>query len=76
MTPRTATHKELEEIKAPADLKEVGVHAGDRGVVIEVFERPEAAVMIEYADAEGRTKAQVIYSPDLTRLLEVIPEPA
>ncbi len=73
---RTTTHKELEEIKAPADLDEVGIHAGDKGVVIEVFERPEAAVMVEYADEEGQTKAQVIYSPDLTQLLEVIPEHA
>ncbi len=73
---RTVTHKELEEIQAPADLFEVGVAAGDRGVVVEVFEHPEAAVLVEYADDEGRTKALVAYSPDLERLLEVIPEPA
>ena len=73
---RTATHKQLDEIKAPADVEEVGVHAGDRGVVIEIFERPETAVMVEYADEEGQTKAQVIYSPDLTHLLGIIPEQA
>lgn len=66
--------EKAQEIKAPTDLEEVGVRAGDRGVVIEVFEHPEAAVMVEYADEEGQTKAQVIYSPDLTQLLEVIPE--
>jgi hypothetical protein len=32
--------------------------------------------MVEYTDEEGRTKAQVIYSPDLSQLLEVIPERA
>lgn len=72
----TATHKELEEIKAPADLFEGGIAAGDRGVVVEVFEHPEAAVLVEYADDEGRTKALVVYSPDLGRILGVIPEPA
>ncbi len=73
---RTATHKELEEIKAPADLLGVGVAAGDRGVVVEVFENPEPAVLVEYADDEGRTKALVAYSPDLGRLLAVVPETA
>jgi len=73
---RTATHSELEEIKAPADVEGVGVQAGDRGVVVEVFERPDAAVMVEYADDEGRTKALIIYSPNLEETLEVIPEPA
>ena len=73
---RTATHKELDEVKAPADVEEAGVHAGDRGVVVEVFERPEPAVLVEFADEEGQTKALVAYSPDLMHLLEVIPEPA
>jgi len=62
-------------IRAPADLEEVGIHAGDRGVV-DVFEQPEQAVLVEFADEEGRTKALVAYSPDLTHLLEIIPEPA
>ena len=72
---RTATHKELDEIKAPADVEEVDVRSGDRGVVVEVFEHPEPAVLVEFANEEGRTKALVAYSPDLTQLLEVIPEP-
>ena len=72
---RTATHKELDEIKAPADVEEVDVRAGDRGVVVEVFEHPEPAVLVEFANEEGRTKALVAYSTDLTQLLEVIPEP-
>ena len=73
---RTATHKELDEIRAPADVEEVGVRAGDRGVVVEVFEHPEPAVLVEFADEEGQTKALVAYSPDLAHLLEVMPEPA
>ena len=73
---RTATHREPDEIKAPFDVEEVGVTAGERGVVVEIFKRPERAVMVEFADEEGRTKALIVYSPDLSRHLEVIPEPA
>ena len=73
---RTTTYGYLEVVTSPADLKGVGVRAGDRGTVVEVLERPEPAVMVEYADEEGRTKALVIYSPDLTRLLEVLLEPS
>lgn len=72
---RTTTYGYLEVVTAPADLEGVGVRAGDRGTVVEVFEHPEPAVMVEYADDEGRTKALVVYSPDLARLSEVIPEP-
>ena len=72
---RTTTYGYLEAVTAPEDLEGTGVKAGDRGTVVEVFERPEPAVMVEYTDEEGRTKALIIYSPDLTRLLQVIPEP-
>ena len=69
---RTTTYGHLEVVAAPADLEGVGVKAGDHGTVVEVFERPKPAVMVEYADKEGRTKALIIYSPDLTRLFEVV----
>ena len=72
----TATHKELEEIAAPASIEDVGVTAGDKGVIVEVFERPGPAVMVEFTDEEGETKALVTYSHDLEETLEVMPEPA
>ena len=72
---RTTTYGYLEAVTAPADLEGTGVKTGARGTVVEVFELPEPAVMVEYADEEGRTKALVIYSPDLTRLLEVVHAP-
>jgi hypothetical protein len=68
------TLSEYEEIRAPEDLTEVEVKAGDRGVVLELFERPRAAVLVEYADSEGQTKALVFYAPDLSRAYDVIPE--
>ena len=70
----TKTYGEYEEVRAPEDLVEVGVKAGDRGVVVELFERPRAAVLVEYADLEGQTKALVFYAPDLSRVYDVIPE--
>jgi hypothetical protein len=65
-------HEELDEIEAPEGIEEAGVEAGDPGVVIEVFERPRPALLVEYADPEGRTKALVTYSPDLGRVLDVL----
>lgn len=66
--------KELDEVRAPENLPGVEVGAGDRGVVVDAFERPRPAVMVEYADSEGRTKALVTYSPDLEQTINVIPE--
>ncbi len=69
-------HRELDEVRAPESLPTVAVKAGDRGVVVDVFERPRPAVRVEYADGEGQTKALVTYSSDFTKTLEVIPERA
>ena len=71
---RATIYKELDEVHAPGSLPEVEVRSGDRGVVVEVFEHPASAVIVEYADVEGQTKATVLYSPDLGQILEVIPE--
>lgn len=73
---RTTAYTDLDGVRAPADIELVAVRAGDAGVVVQAFERPKPAVMVEYADDEGRIKALVIYSPDLRRLLQVLPEPA
>ena len=67
-------YKELDEVHTPGPLPEAGVKTGDRGVVVVEHERPEAAVEVEYADEKGRTKALVVYSSDLARVLAVHPE--
>lgn len=69
-------HKELDEVRATSDIPEAEVKTGDRGVVVEVFELPRPAVRVEFADDEGQTKALVTYSPDLGRILGVVPERA
>ncbi|MBA3492047.1 MAG: DUF4926 domain-containing protein [Rubrobacteraceae bacterium] len=71
---RTTTYKELDEVRAPWPLPEVGVGAGDRGVVVMEYENPEPAIEVEYADKEGVPKAFVVYSPDLTEIYVVHPE--
>lgn len=71
---RATVYKELDEVYAPEPLPEIGVRSGDRGVVVEVFDLPTRAVMVEYADSEGQTKATVLYSCNLERVFEVIPE--
>ncbi len=71
------TYKEYDEIEAPENLPEVGVKAGDHGVVVMEFDdrggRPPA-IMVEYADREGQTKALVTYSTDLRRTFGIYPE--
>jgi hypothetical protein len=68
---RGLERKELDEIRAPEDIEEARVETGDRGVVIEVFEKPSPALLVEYADLEGQTKALVTYSSDLEKVLDV-----
>lgn len=64
--------KELDEVKAPRAIEEAGVEAGDRGVVVEIFEVPLPALLVEYADDLGQTTALITYSPDLEETYAVI----
>jgi hypothetical protein len=76
-------YRDLDEVRAPEDLPEVGVKAGDRGVVIAELRNPTAslsersaeapptAVEVEYPDDDGVPKAFAVYTPDLSRLLSV-----
>jgi hypothetical protein len=71
---RTVTYKELDEVRAPESLPKIGVRAGDRGVVVMEYEKPNPAVEVEYADEEGVPKGFVVYSPNLTKIFAVHPE--
>jgi hypothetical protein len=71
---RATIYKELDEVRAPEALPEVGVRAGDRGVVVMEYEHLEPAIEVEYADKEGAPKAFVVYSPDLAEIFAVHPE--
>jgi hypothetical protein len=71
---RAATYKELDEVRAPESLPELGISAGDRGVIAMAYEKPHPAVEVEYADENGVPKAFVVYSPDLAKIFAVHPE--
>lgn len=71
---RITERRELEEVRASHELPQAGVQKGDRGVIVEVFGEPDPAIMVEYADEEGQTRALVIYTHDLERVLRIIPE--
>jgi hypothetical protein len=46
---------ELEVVELTEDLPEYGVHRGARGTVVEVFDKPEEAYMIEFLENQGET---------------------
>lgn len=64
---RRSEYSELDEIRAPKAIEEVGVEAGARGVVVEVFEIPRPALLAEYADYLGQTKTLIRYSTNLKK---------
>jgi hypothetical protein len=65
------TYRDLDEVRAPEDLPEVGVKAGEEGVVVVEYDRPQPAIEVEYADEQGVPKAFVVYTPDLSDTLAV-----
>lgn len=71
MEARTRTYELYDEVKAPETIGSVNVQVGDRGVVVDILNHPQAAVVVEYADSDGQTKALVFYKPDLTEVVDV-----
>jgi hypothetical protein len=69
---RRSEYKELDEIRAPRAIEEVGVKAGARGVVVEVFEVPRPALLVEYVDYLGQTIALAVYSTNLEETYDVL----
>lgn len=44
---------ELDVVELTEDLPEYGLSRGDRGTVVEVFDVPEEAYMLEFVDESG-----------------------
>lgn len=63
--------EELDAVVAPEDVGEASVRAGDSGVVIEKFGGPEPALLVEFTDSVGQTKALVTYSTNLKKIFDV-----
>ncbi|MBV9968625.1 MAG: DUF4926 domain-containing protein [Xanthobacteraceae bacterium] len=49
------------------DLPEEGLKAGDVGAIVLEFDQPTVAYETEFADAEGRTTAEVALLPEQIR---------
>jgi hypothetical protein len=50
------------------DIPAEGLRAGMQGAIIEVYSLPVDGYEVEFCDAEGRTVAQLVLSPDQFRL--------
>lgn len=61
-------YRDLDEVRAPSDVPEAGVSAGDRGVVLVEFENPRPALEVEFLGPDGEPGPCVIYSPDLSEV--------
>ena len=46
---------ELDTVELTEDLPEYGLHRGAQGTVVEVFDTPEEAYMIEFLEDSGET---------------------
>jgi hypothetical protein len=51
-------------VRLTVDLPAEGLSAGAVGAVVHVFENPNLAYEIEFADENGRTIAQLPLTPD------------
>jgi len=46
------------------DVPEENLYRGMKGVVIDIYEKPEKAYEVEFCDSEGRTISQIALLPD------------
>lgn len=46
-----------------------GLPAGSEGTVVEIFENPSHAYLLEFADADGETQAMVVVGPEDVELV-------
>ena len=62
----TATRKAqlLDVVEVLEDLPQFGVKRGERGAVVEVFDEPEEAYMVEFVDESGKSRIADWVKPD------------
>jgi hypothetical protein len=60
-------YRSLDRVELRCDLPEHGLHRGERGTIVHVFETADA-YLIEFVDpADGSTRAEVELTPDRFR---------
>jgi Domain of unknown function (DUF4926) len=52
---KTTKAKLLDIVELTEDLPEYGVKRGEQGAVVEVFDEPEEAYILEFADPSGKS---------------------
>ena len=63
---------ELDIVELTEDLPEFGVRRGERGTVVEVFDHPEEAYIIEFID-EGGASSRLAYDVKPGQIINVAP---
>jgi len=56
--------KELECIKIKKDYLDYKIKKGDMGTVLECFQKPEEAYLVEFADSSGESICTEFFKPD------------
>jgi hypothetical protein len=60
--------KLFDVVKLVSDRPEDSLAAGSVGTIVHVFDKPDLAYEVEFADANGRTLALVTLRPDQLQL--------
>ena len=67
---------ELDIVELTEDLPEFGLRRGERGTVVEVFDDPEEAYMLEFVDESGAS-SRLAYGvrPDQIKNVSAVAKP-
>ena len=63
---------ELDIVELTEDLPEFGIRRGERGTVVEVFDRPEEAYILEFVDESGAS-SRLAYGVKPGQFKNIIP---
>ncbi len=61
--------KELDVVKIKKDYPVYGISKGDRGTILEVFDKPEKAYLVEFAEDGGEAICMEVFYPDELELV-------
>ena len=65
---------ELDVVELTEDLPEYGVRRGDRGTVVEVFDKPEKNYMVEFLENDGEISKIAWMKPEQIKNVDPISE--
>ena len=62
--------QEFDVVKLTIDLPEHGLKTGDTGTVVEVFQKPDEAYLVEFCDESGEEVHTDFFKPDELELVQ------